>query len=68
MYLYNNHKNSNDTTVFHPALFIDNKYMIIFLIIIIGIIAAYLFITLEQIGFVLFIKNYFYSTCNRIYF
>jgi len=72
IYLYNNCKNPNGTTVFHPALFIDNKYMTIFLIFIsaffhmfrwseyfVGIAAAYLFITLEQMGFIEAIQDYF---------
>ncbi len=69
---YNNSKNPNGTTVFHPALFADNKYMAIFLIFIsaflhmfrwseyfVEIAAAYLFITLEQVGFIETIQNYF---------
>jgi uncharacterized membrane protein len=65
-------KNPNGTTVLRPELFIDNRYMTIFLIFIsaffhmfrwleyfVGIAAAYIFITLEQVRFVETIQNYF---------
>jgi hypothetical protein len=61
IYLYNNYKNPNETTVFVPALFIDNRYMIIILIFVnavfgmflwteylIGIAAGFIFMKLEQ--------------------
>ena len=72
IYLYNNYKNPDGTTAFHPALFIDNKYMTVFLIFVsasfqmfkwseyfIGIVAAYLNVTLEQVGTVRTIVGYF---------
>ncbi|UJR18143.1 hypothetical protein I4U23_005043 [Adineta vaga] len=62
VYLYNNYKNPNGTTVFTPALFVDNKYMIVLLIFVnaifrtfywteyfIGIAAGYIFMKLEQV-------------------
>ncbi|CAF1113775.1 unnamed protein product [Adineta steineri] len=61
IFLYNNYKNPNGTTVFIPALFVDNRYMIILLIFVnaifrsfywteyfIGITAGYIFMKLEQ--------------------
>ena len=65
IYLYNNYKNPNGTTVFTPALFVDNKYMIILLIFVeavfgnflwteyfIGLTAGYIFMKLDQVGFI----------------
>jgi hypothetical protein len=72
IYLYNNNKNPNGTTRFHPALFIDNKYMIIVLIFVnaffrrffwteyfVGIGAGYIFTKFEQVGIIQTIVNYF---------
>jgi hypothetical protein len=72
IYLYNNYKNPNGTTVFHPALFIDNKYMIFVWIFvsaffkmfhwseyIIGITAGYVFMALEQAGIIRTFVEYF---------
>ncbi|CAF1100708.1 unnamed protein product [Adineta ricciae] len=65
VFLYNNSKNPNGTTVFLPVLWIDNKYMIIVLIFInalfrpflwaeylIGIVAGFLFMKLERKPFI----------------
>ncbi len=72
IYLFNNYKNPNGTTVFLPALSIENKYMTVFLILVgavfryfwwteyfIGITAGYIFMKLEQVGIVRDILGYF---------
>ena len=72
IYLYNNYKNPNGTTAFTPALFVDNKYMVILLIFVnaifgtflwteyfVGLSAGYVFMKLEQVGFIRAMVNVF---------
>lgn len=70
VYLYNNYKDPKGTTVFTPALFVDNKYMTILLIFVqavfgnffwmeyfVGLLAGYIFMKLEQAGFIRMLTN-----------
>ena len=70
VYLYNNYKDPQGTTVFTPALFVDNKYITILLIFVqavfgnllwieyfVGLLAGYIFMKLEQVGFIRVLTN-----------